>query len=246
MNKRIISESKVRSIVRNELKNYLVQEGILDNLKAIGSDIKDTFNKARQQSVFRKSTTSGSLLTDLNYLQVVNADSIANLVDQLSTTSEVNSTDPLKILDQLEILISQKVQKQNQDLTLEGSSVRSIRRREERRAAGTASATPTTPAPSPTDIETLTKLYRISASRETDLFNELKGQKPDQIDLKTKGQYIEYAICKMIIQNLINPALGTDILSKNQIAKINNIISIVKAAFEKASKPPVPVAAAPT
>jgi len=116
MNKRIISESKVRSIVRNELKNYLVQEGILDTLK---TDIKDTFNKARQQSVFRKSATSGPLLTDLNYLQVVNADSIANLVDQLSTTSEVNSTDPLKILDQLEILISQKVQKQNQDLTLD-------------------------------------------------------------------------------------------------------------------------------
>ena len=253
MNKRIISESKVRSIVRNELKNYLVQEGILDTLKTIGSDVKTTFDKARQQSVFRKSSTpAGTLLADLNYLEVVNAEGIATLVDQLSTTSGVDSTDPLKILDQLKTLISQKVAKQDQDLALEesiGGKKRKAEKKAERKAERKAVATgpktpvgtPETPVkeepakPSPTDVETLTKLYRISASRETNSFNELKSKKPDDPNfLKIKGQYIEYAICKMIIQNLINPALGTDILSKNQIIKINKIIDFIAEVFKTA------------
>ena len=40
----------------------------------------------------------------------------------------------------------------------------------------------------------------------------------------------------MIIQNLINPALGTDVLSDNQIAKIKSIIASIKQAFDKAAE----------
>jgi len=267
MNKRIISESKVRSIIRNELKNYLVQEGILDTLKKMGSDIKDTFNNARQQSVFRKSATSGKLLADLKYLEVVNADGIATLADQLSTISGVDSAGPIDILYRLGEIITQKETKQEQDLTLD-----EITKRRARAPAAPVAPTapppaapapppaapapppapppaaPTAPTaapaaapaaapPSPTDIEVLTKLYRVSASRETNLFNNLKGKKPDQIDLNIKGQYIEYAICKMIIQNLINPALGTDILSEKQIDTIFIILDQILAIFRQAAVP---------
>jgi hypothetical protein len=263
MNKRIISESKVRSIVRNELKNYLVQEGILDTLKTIGSGIKDTFNKARQQSVFRKSATSGKLLADLNYLQVVNAEAIANLVDQLSTTSKVDSTDPMKIIIMLRDLIIAKINKQDTDLKLDEITRRNTSRRAPA-ATATAAAAPaatapaapaataaapaapaaTAPAaPSPTDIETLTKLYRISASRETNSFNDLKSIEADDPDfLNLKGQYIEYAICKMIIQNLINPALGTDVLSEKQIKTIYSILKEIFDKFQAAKEASSPTA----
>lgn len=226
MNKRIISESKVRSIVHNELKNYLVKEGLMDVLKSAGTDIKKTFDSARQRSVFRKSATSGKLLADLKYLQVTNADGIATLADQLSTTSGVDSDGPIEILTRLRNLISRKKEKQDQDLNLDEGA---------------------TPAPT-TDIEALTKLYRISASRETNLFNKLKGKKPEDLDLNIKGQYIEYAICKMIIQNLINPALGTDILSDKQIKTIYSILKQIIIIFEEAviPAPLPPTTTAPT
>jgi hypothetical protein len=216
MSTRIIPESKIRSIIHGELKSYLIKEGLMDVLKTAGSDIKKTFKKARQRSVFRKSSTPGKLLADLKYLQVTNADGIATLADQLSTISGVKNPDVFTILDKLSDLINNKKTKQDQDLKLDEAT--------------------TTPA---TDIEILTKLYRFSVSKEMNLFNALKGKKADDENfLQLKGQYIEYAICKMIIQNLINPALGTDILSDKQIETINSILNQIKIIFKTAMNKP--------
>ncbi len=63
----VITETKLRNIIRTELKNYLIQEGIGDvfssmgaGLKNIGSTIKkdfsDTFKQSAQKSVFSSMT----------------------------------------------------------------------------------------------------------------------------------------------------------------------------------------------
>ena len=232
--KKIITESQIRFVVRNELKNYLVQEGFFDTIKTgiskIGSQVSAAVKKTDQQIT---SNEAKQVLQNLNYLEVPQAQQIAKLLDKLKTESYPNAdfTDPQKIITQLIKLIDDKITKQTTELTLQ-----------EKRKPNKGKVPAQASQQDQTQI--LKKLYMISVARKNDANNEVNND-PKSPDVKKHyGELFAYTVCELLIQNLVNPALGTDILSKNQQAKIKDILTNVDNIFKNPT-PATPAAATP-
>ena len=243
--KKVITESQIRFVVRNELKNYLVQEGLWDTIKTgiskIGSQVSAAVKKTDQQIT---SNEAKQVLQSLNYLEVPQAQQISQLLNKLKTESYPNAdfTDPQKIITQLIKLIDDKITKQTTELTLES-------RLNLNEATPPASTTPRrsytrTTSSQPSEAQILKKLYMISVARKNDANNEVNND-PKSPDVKKHyGELFAYTVCELLIQNLVNPALGTDILSKNQQAKIKDILTNVDNIFKNPTPAP-PAAATP-